>query len=54
MKAMGQGSQAKVPFSQKATKKTPVDLTKLEFLHDMQEEFAEAGVPGPYDWGRRV
>ncbi len=54
MKAMGQDSQAKVPFSQKAmaTKKTPVDLLKLpsDFLNDMQEEFADAGLPGPYDW----
>ena len=54
IKAMEQDSQAKVPFSQKAmaTKKTPVDLAKLdsEFLDDMQEEFAEAGVPGPWDW----
>ena len=51
---MEQDSQANVPFSQEAmaTKKTPVNLTKLnsEFLDDMQEEFAEAGVPGPYDW----
>ena len=54
MKAMEQDSQANVPFSQKAmaAKKTPVNLAKLnsEFLDDMQEEFAQAGVPGPYEW----
>ncbi len=54
MKAMEQDSQANVPICQKAmgTKKIPVDLTKLvsKFLDDMQEEFAEAGIPGPYDW----
>ncbi len=56
MTAMEQDSQAKVPFSQEAmaAKKAPVDLAKLpsEFLDAMQEEFSEAGVPGPYDWNK--
>ncbi len=54
LKAMEVDSQAQVPFSQDKMAKLKVQ-TKLsgldpEFLEDMQQEFEEVRVPGPYDW----
>ncbi len=54
LKGMETDSQAQVPFSQEkmAKLKDQTKGSKLdpEFLEDMQLEFKEVGVPGPYDW----
>ncbi len=54
-KAMDMDSQAKSPFNQQKMKKAKEAEKNLfgldpEFLEDMQQEFEQAGVPGPYDW----
>ena len=54
IKAMDVDSQGQSTISQEkmAKLKTRVDLSKIdpELLEDMQQEFEEVGVPGPYDW----
>ncbi len=54
LKAMEVDSQAQVPFSQekmaKLTGLTEISDLDPEFLEDIQQEFEEVGVPGPYDW----
>ena len=54
LKGMEMDSQAQVPFSQEKMAKlkgqTKMSSLDLEFLDDMQQEFEEVGVPGPYDW----
>ncbi len=56
LKGMEMDSQAQVPFSQEkmAKLKEQAKGSKLdpEFLDDMQQEFEEVGVPGPYDWDK--
>ncbi len=54
LKAMDMDSQALVPFSQdkmvKLKNQTKMSDLDPEFLDDMQQEFEEVGVPGPYNW----
>ncbi len=58
LKAMEVDSQSQVPFSQEkmATLVVEAKLSDLdpEFLEDMQQEFEEVGVPGPYDWDENL
>ncbi len=54
VKAMDVDSQSQANISQArmADRKEAIDLAKLDpdFLTDLQQEFVEAGVPGPQDW----
>ncbi len=54
LKAMEIDSQAQVPFNQekmaKLKEQAKASTLDPEILEDMQQEFEEVGVPGPYDW----